>query len=232
MLPIRPVLAALSRAWSLRAEPIVARYLVHEDRALRQEAREIVRAHGLSSAAVATRALPKDPSADARASVADAVSRAPDVELAAVERLCKSVTASADAEWQCAATLSRLGSSTARANLVAKVRAVCTSAPYHQAVDRFEWLAQELGRLGPWRALGDQLRNTRAAPIVLCADNFDASPGGGCTTVGYGPPIGDAFLRQVVAVYALTPSFALDQKSSFTAAQRAEVLRLLSATKP
>jgi hypothetical protein len=228
MLPIRPVLGALARVWSRRAEPVVARYLVDRDHALAEHARQIVRANGLSYAAVAVAALPKDPDADARANVADAASRAPDASVAAVERLCGSLPASSDADWMCTAALTRLGSAAARAALVAKTRAVCASAPPPEVNARFAWLAAEVGTRGPWHELREQLRNPRAAPIVLCIDGVDARGDRGCRTVGHEPPIGDAFLREVVGVYGLKVSFSLERNGkTFTDAQRAEVLRLL-----
>lgn len=230
MMPIRPVLGALSRAWSRRAEPIVLRYLVHQDRALAEHARLIVRANGLSSAAVAVAALPKEPDADARANVADASSRAPDANVASVERLCRSIPAGSDADWMCLAALTRLGSPAARTALAAKTRATGASAPPGEVMARFSWLAAEVGTRGPWRELGDQIRNTRAAPITLCVDNFDARSDSGCKVVGHLSSIGDAFLREVVTLYGLKISFALDGSGkTFTNAQRAEVLRLLPA---
>lgn len=229
MMPIRPVLGALSMAWSRRAEPIVARYLVHQDHALAEHARLIVRANGLSSAAVAVAALPREPAPHARANVADASSRAPDASVASIEHLCRSIPAGSDAEWMCMAALTRLGSTTARLALAAKTRATCASAPPAEAIARLTWLAAEVGTRGPWRELGDQIRNTRATPIMLCADNFDARSDSGCKTVGHAAPIGDAFLREVVGLYALKVSFSLEGNAkTFTNAQRAEVLRLLS----
>ncbi len=230
MMPIRPVLDALSRAWSRRAEPIVARYLVNQDHALAEHARLIVRSNGLSSVAVALAALPQGPDADARANVADAASRARDASVASVEPLCRSIPAGSDADWMCTAALTRLGSTAARTSLAAKMRATGASAPPGEVTARFTWLAAEVGTRGPWRELGDQIRNMRAAPIVLCVDSFDARSDGGCKTVGHLSPIGDAFLREVVGLYGLKISFALDGNGkTFTNAQRAEVLRLLPA---
>ena len=228
MMPIRPVLAALSRAWSRRAETIVVRYLVDKDHALAEHARLIVRANGLSAAAVAVAALPPGPDPDARANVADAASRARDASVATVEPVCRSIPAGSDADWMCAAALTRLGSTAARMALAVKTRAFCASAPPGGVIARFTWLAAEVGTRGPWRELGDQIRNTRAAPIMLCADNFDARGDSGCKVVGHHSSIGDAFLREVVGIYGLKISFSLDgDGKTFTNAQRAEVLRLL-----
>ena len=231
MMPIRPVLGALAHAWSRRAEAIVARYLVNQDHALGENARLVVRANGLSSAAVVIAVLPKEPDPDARANVVDAASRAPDASVASLEHLCRSIPASSDADWTCTAALTRLGSAAARAALAAKTRASCATARPAEVIARFTWLAAEVGTRGPWRELGEQIRNTRAMPIVLCVDNFDARSDSGCKTVGHYAPIGDAFLREVVGLYGLKVSFALDGNAkTFTSAQRAEVLRLLSAS--
>lgn len=231
MMPVRPVLGALAHAWSRRAEAIVARYLVNADHGLAEHARLIVRANGLSSAAIAVAVLPKEPDPDARANVVDAASRAPDASVASLEHLCRSIPAGSDADWTCTAALTRLGSTAARAALAAKTRASCATARPAEVIARFTWLAAEVGTRGPWRELGEQIRNTRAMPIVLCVDNFDARSDSGCKTVGHYSPIGDAFLREVVGLYGLKVSFPLDGTGkTFTSAQRAEVLRLLAAS--
>lgn len=228
VMPVRPALDILGRAWSRRAESIVARYLAHDDPSVREHARAILRARGLSSAAVALAILPSDGGADARASVADAVTHAPDASVASVEGLCRSIPTSSEADWVCTAALTRLGSSGARATLLAKTKATCATAPPRDAIARLEWLAKELGKRAPWRELAAQLQNMRAEPVGLCGDNFDSAPSKNCETVGHDPPVGDTFLRVVVRVHGFTVSFSLAERT-FTKAQRAEVLRLLSA---
>lgn len=231
MLPRRRVLVTLTRAWSPRAEGILARFVGSADPTLRAAAVEGLRAHGLSRMNLVRDALPPDASAELLADAATAIARAADVDAKDVAALCARIPANPtneDDAWACEAAATRAGDARARSTLARRIARLAVSPTVHQAERRLAWLVEQVGERGPWLELASQVDNPARAPAVHCVEDEFC---GTCQLERARPryPIGDAFVRAIARANHLALSFDTETPGTFTSAQRAEVKRKLAA---
>jgi hypothetical protein len=137
--------------WSRKVEVLLLGRLddAHEDVA------KMFRAHGVSSARILAGVTGPHLGPEERASVAEIMAEAPDVDLAKLAALCQPAAASEEmgAYLRCLSACCRTGSSECRQALVNNLKPALQKASYDDATERLEWLATTLGNKAPWKEL-------------------------------------------------------------------------------
>jgi hypothetical protein len=225
--------------WSSKVEVLLLGRLgdEHEDVA------KMFRAHGVSSARILAGVTGPHLGPEERASVAEIMAEAPDVDLAKLAALCQPAAAAEEmgAYLRCLSACCRTGSSECRQALVNNLKPALQKASYDDAMDRLEWLATTLGNKAPWKELVYLASDRRSKPMLLCSTlSLGANQGstGSCVAQGFWPILGNVYLGAALTALDIHLPFMDDAQTAmapqpgYTSAQRKQATKAIIDWKP